>query len=342
MDAKNIIIVDAAPLRPEFLLPALEHICRVRLTRDYEELRTCLEVLTPDLILLLEPAGPLDSLALLGRLQADPKNSYLPVFFGLTAPDYRLEAAALARGAADCFTWPLPPHILRLKVKRLLQAGETTADLTVRLRRAEQEQTVVRTAFTDICLRLLAAQDPRLAAHARRVGRLAGYLAGALSRRSERFLAASEVPLVAAAACLHDLGKLSLPPALRSKEENGWNREQLRLYRSHPLLGQKLWQTAGGCLGGSAFGNLAAQVAAMHHELCDGSGYPAALKGRHIPFAAQIAAVANRFDHCRQETDSDSKALAAALGSAREGLLFAPVIDHVARECAGELAAIRV
>jgi putative two-component system response regulator len=47
---------------------------------------------------------------------------------------------------------------------------------------------------------------------------------------------------------------------------------------------------------GSELLELAATIAATHHERWDGSGYPRGLKGEEIPLAGRIVAVADVFD----------------------------------------------
>lgn len=59
--------------------------------------------------------------------------------------------------------------------------------------------------------------------------------------------------------------------------------------RNHSVAGARV-------LGGSAFFNMARDIALYHHEKVDGTGYPKGLKGDEIPLAARIVAVVDVFD----------------------------------------------
>ncbi len=88
--------------------------------------------------------------------------------------------------------------------------------------------------------------------------------------------------------CLfHDVGKLLLPEPVIGNEEAT---EEQELWQQHPVLGERLLQEL-------ALPEEARVVIRHHHERWDGCGYPDQLRGEEIPLLAQIAALANRYDH---------------------------------------------
>lgn len=91
------------------------------------------------------------------------------------------------------------------------------------------------------------------------------------------------------AAYLHDIGKSQLPDRVRWAEEN-FSSVEYKLYREHVmqgvLLGKDMNLTAG-----------ALQAIAQHHELVDGSGFPARLKGDSLSMPAKILALVNRYEN---------------------------------------------
>jgi HD-GYP domain-containing protein (c-di-GMP phosphodiesterase class II) len=91
------------------------------------------------------------------------------------------------------------------------------------------------------------------------------------------------------AAFLHDIGKLQLPDRVRWLEEN-FSSAEYKLYQEHVgqgiLLGKRMELSSG-----------ALQAIAQHHELVDGSGFPARLNGDSLSMPAKILALVNRYEN---------------------------------------------
>lgn len=90
-------------------------------------------------------------------------------------------------------------------------------------------------------------------------------------------------------AFLHDIGKSQLPDRVRWLEEN-FSSVEYKLYQDHVgqgvVLARRMDLSAG-----------AVQAIAQHHELIDGSGFPARLKGDSLSTAAKIVSLVNRYDN---------------------------------------------
>jgi len=95
------------------------------------------------------------------------------------------------------------------------------------------------------------------------------------------------VNVMVMAAALHDVGKCFLPDHILAEDNelSAYDRMQIR---KHPLNSYRL------ILG--KFDEHTANMAQMHHERIDGSGYPFGLKGNEIPIEARIITVADVFD----------------------------------------------
>lgn len=118
------------------------------------------------------------------------------------------------------------------------------------------------------------------------------------------------------AAFLHDIGKLNLPQRVRSFEE-GFSIEEYKLYQDHVSQSLAIGQRMG----------LSASVQTMiaqHHELMDGSGFPAKPPAQALVAGSRILALVNRYDNL-----CNPQRLAAALTPHEAlSLLFA---QHKAR-----------
>ena len=89
-----------------------------------------------------------------------------------------------------------------------------------------------------------------------------------------------EVEQVAAAALLHDIGKVAMPDRILNKpgalDEREW-----ALMREHPVVGERILRAIPGM-------GAVARIVRHEHESFDGSGYPDGLLGDAIPIGSRI------------------------------------------------------
>lgn len=102
-------------------------------------------------------------------------------------------------------------------------------------------------------------------------------------------LSPSELAHLGLAALLHDLGKAELPERVRAFDDR-LSVNEYRLYQEHVALGVGLAQRM-------ELPPEVVQAMARHHELHDGSGYPARLQGEAIDALSRILALVNRYDN---------------------------------------------
>lgn len=91
------------------------------------------------------------------------------------------------------------------------------------------------------------------------------------------------------AAFLHDMGKTELPERVRWVDD-GFSSTEYKLYQDHVELSVGLGKRMGLSAG-------ALQAIAQHHELVDGSGFPARLKGDSLSMTAKILALVDRYEN---------------------------------------------
>jgi HD-GYP domain-containing protein (c-di-GMP phosphodiesterase class II) len=87
---------------------------------------------------------------------------------------------------------------------------------------------------------------------------------------------------------LHDSGKVGIPERILNKP-GPLTAAEWRVMRTHPLIGYQM-------VAGIPFLKNAAEIVRSHHEMFDGSGYPAGLKGEQIPLPARVFAAVDAFD----------------------------------------------
>jgi PAS domain S-box-containing protein/putative nucleotidyltransferase with HDIG domain len=89
-------------------------------------------------------------------------------------------------------------------------------------------------------------------------------------------------------ALLHDIGKIGIPDHILLKPGN-LSEDEWVIMRQHPQIAYDM-------LSSIAYLRPALDIPYCHHEKWDGSGYPRRLKGKGIPIAARIFAVADVWD----------------------------------------------
>lgn len=144
----------------------------------------------------------------------------------------------------------------------------------------------------------LFEQSERLTAtHSRKVAALAVFLGEKMGYRRSR------LRNLYTAALLHDIGKISIPPALLLKRGE-LSESEIREMQAHPMISAKILRN---------FRELEHLVPFVqyHHERMDGSGYPEGITGTRIPQEARIIAVVDVFEALAGERTYRSPASAA-------------------------------
>lgn len=105
-----------------------------------------------------------------------------------------------------------------------------------------------------------------------------------------RWVNMSETETRTATACglFHDIGKLQIPQAILSKPAS-LTPAEYDIIKKHPLEGYQLLQKQG-------IDEHVCNAALMHHERCDGTGYPLGLKGPKIDPFAKLVSIADVYD----------------------------------------------
>ncbi|MBO6782637.1 MAG: HD-GYP domain-containing protein [Alphaproteobacteria bacterium] len=90
---------------------------------------------------------------------------------------------------------------------------------------------------------------------------------------------------------LHDVGKMSVSPAILRKSGD-LTPDERREMDNHTVYGHRI-------LSKSPRLDMAAEIALNHHEKWDGSGYPNGIAGEDIPLSARIVQMADIYDALR-------------------------------------------
>lgn len=119
-------------------------------------------------------------------------------------------------------------------------------------------------------------------AHSLNVGLICNVFAGWLGMSEEQQRIATECGI------FHDIGKLKIPDIIIKKPKRLTDTE-FEVVKTHPVEGYRILQRYN-------VDDYVRSAALMHHERCDGSGYPMGLTGGQINMYAKMVAIADVYE----------------------------------------------
>jgi putative two-component system response regulator len=190
-------------------------------------------------------------------------------------------AAGLSAGADDFVGKPFNPAELTARVR----AGERILALETR------DVTIFAMA------KLAESRDPETGAHLERMRTFCMLVAQHLlaTGQAPEVVTPEFVRLMFLTAPLHDIGKVGIPDSVLLKPGRLSDHE-FEVMKTHTTIGADTLNAALAKFPSAGFLRMARDIAAAHHERCDGSGYPKKLTKDQIPLSGRIVALADVYD----------------------------------------------
>ena len=302
----TILIVDDTPENLAVLGELLHPTYRVRAANNG---RRALEIArsdpAPDLILLDVMMPEMDGYAVLAELHADARTQGIPVIFVTAMDATEDEEHGLDCGAVDYITKPVRPAIVLARVRAQLELkrardllSDQNAYLEAEIVRRMSENQLIQQVSIHALARLAETRDPETGNHLRRTQEYVRTLAMALRHHPDYadYLDPRTIDTLAKSAPLHDIGKVGIPDHILLKPGK-LTPEEWDVMKTHAKLGSDaIEQAERDAEKPVEFLAIAKEIAHYHHEKWDGSGYPEGRKGKDIPIAARLMALADVFD----------------------------------------------
>ncbi len=289
----QVVIIDDNPTNLFLLKKMTEQMegCQARTFADAPEALAWCETDTADLVLVDYMMPEMDGITFIRRFRSLKGMKDVPVIMVTADVDKAVRYEALESGATDFLNKPVDKTEFMARMRNMLALRRSQKQLA---NRAEWLASEVRKATKELKRRELEAilllskaaeyRDPETASH---IVRMAHY-----SRLIARYLGmdAIEQEMVLMAAPMHDVGKLGTPDKILLKPGR-LTEEEFAIMKQHAEHGYEILRH-----GETRLLQVAAEIAYMHHEKWDGSGYPRGLRGEEISVYARIVAVADVFD----------------------------------------------
>ncbi|MGD9369171.1 MAG: response regulator [Desulfobacteraceae bacterium] len=245
----------------------------------------------PDLIMLGLSMPMFDGFEVATHLRNSPETQDIPVILMTGLDSSQNQVRALDAGDNDFMSKTAGPEEILSKVRshlKIKQLSDQLSDYRISLEKTAALRTAqLKDASLEIIWRLTAASEYRDNETGAHIKRMSQYCAAIAQKMG---FGKKAVEAILYGASMHDIGKIGIPDKILLKPGK-LDAEEWEIMKMHTTIGANI-------LKGSKIGfvRLGAIFAMTHHEKWDGSGYPKGLKGRRIPLAGRIVALADVFD----------------------------------------------
>jgi putative two-component system response regulator len=305
VQGSSVLVVDDAPENLRLLAAVLKR--RGLVPRPVTSGRLAIEAAVidpPDLVLLDVQMPEMSGLEVCRWFKRDERLRHIPIIFisGLQGTDDKVEAFRV--GGIDYISKPFQEREVLVRIETHLRLQRLQAELVshnLELERLVAEQVKALTASqmaTIFALAKLAeARDDETGQHLERVQTFSRQLAEQMRAQGTRVLQLTTafIENLSLTACLHDIGKVSIPDSVLLKPGPLSPREYAEM-KKHSLRGADTLASVQKRYPDNQFLRMGVEVARSHHERWNGEGYPDGLKGEEIPLAARIVALADFYD----------------------------------------------
>jgi putative two-component system response regulator len=251
-----------------------------------------------DLILLDVMMPGMNGFEFTRHIRKEDALRLLPVILVTALKETEDRVKGIEAGCDDFLSKPIDKMELLARVQSLLKVKayndllgnyrkELESEVAARTEELRQALEKIKAASLETIHRLSMAAEYKDEDTGTHIKRMSLYCA-AVARRMGWDNTAAETLLYAAP--MHDVGKIGIPDLILLKPAQLDNLEW-EIMKQHTVIGAKILKDSD-----AEFIKLGAIIAKCHHEKWDGSGYPSSLKGKEIPIAARITAIADVFD----------------------------------------------
>lgn len=244
---------------------------------------------TPACFLIDLNLGKTHGFEIMERIKGYKDLANVPVIIITGEFDSALQESGFEKGAFDFVLKPYYPKVLKKRVEKAVKMFHLQENLQSEVEKqtaeAERQRKIAESTLThvvDALICTIEAKDYYTKGHSVRVSNYSEILANEIG------ITGKENKEIARAGALHDIGKISVPVKLLTKDGKLSDNEFERI-KAHTVAGDVI-------LTSIAELGVASDVARHHHERWDGSGYPDGLKGEEISLASRIVAIADAFD----------------------------------------------
>lgn len=253
--------------------------------------------------LLLDLVMPeMDGFEVLMKMRQQDLLRRIPVFLITAENDENTLSHAYEMGVMDVIGKPFLPELIHRRIGNVIELYEARSELSNVVERQEaalaaqaKKLREMNSSIIDTLANVIEFRDCESGEHVYRIRSVTTVL---IKRVVEKFpeygVKVEDIPLIADASAMHDVGKIAIPDAILNKPGRLTN-EEFEIMKTHTVRGCEMLERVPQVRESILF-PYCYDICRHHHERWDGKGYPDHLKGDEISIWAQVVSLADVYD----------------------------------------------
>ena len=250
---------------------------------------------SPELVFLDIVMPVKDGYQVMAEMAKSSRLSKVPVIVITSEDSSENEVRAFDLGASDIIMKPFEPHVVKRRVQNAAELNRHRLHLEEMVEEQSRKLRESREILMDALSSVIEHRSVETGQHVLRIRMFTKVLLEEVMKHYPEYeLNDRVITIIASAAALHDIGKISIPDAILNKPGR-LTKEEFDIMKTHTEQGCEILSGLDR-MDDKEYLQYAFLICRHHHERWDGSGYPDGLTGDDIPICAQAVGIADAYD----------------------------------------------
>ncbi len=296
-EKRHIVIVDDEPVNLDIAENALKKAYKLTKLISGEQLLKFLDRVKPDLILLDVYMPKMNGYETLTAIMKNPQTRNIPVIFLTSQIDMDSEKLGFRLGAKDFIKKPFDNEIMLARIHSQIELHVYRTQLEDIIEYKTAQIADLQHILTVSWAEMIESRDGTTGAHVMHTTAYYELLVREIAKLPAYHYDFTEdiIDDLLKASTLHDIGKIGISDAIL-KKPGVLDAQEMAQMQCHSRIGADLLEKIIVKTSLDSFMNYAREMALLHHERWDGTGYPCKMKGKIIPLFVRVLSIADVYD----------------------------------------------